>query len=98
METNQGPVHPGVHLKEELFDLGLHAAAFARIIQVPTNRISQILAGQRAVTADTALRFGWFFGTSADLWMNLQSQYDLRMALLTSEKEITALPTVKGLR
>jgi addiction module HigA family antidote len=98
VETNPRPVHPGVYLKEELFSLGLHAAAFARIIQVPTNRISEILAGRRAVTADTALRFGRFFGTSANSWMTLQSGYDLQMALVTTEKEIMALPTVSGLR
>jgi addiction module HigA family antidote len=98
MEVIDLPVHPGVRLKEELFELGLHPAAFARIIQVPTNRITQILAGKRAVTAATALRFGRFFGTSAVVWMNLQNQYDLRTALMTSEKEIMALPTVSGLR
>jgi antitoxin HigA-1 len=98
VETKLDPVHPGVRLKAELFELGLHASAFARIIQVPTNRITQILAGKRAVTADTALRFGHFFGNSVLMWTDLQTRYDLLMALKTSEQEIMALPTVSGLR
>ncbi|MCP5119668.1 MAG: HigA family addiction module antidote protein [bacterium] len=73
-------IHPGEHLAEELEALGMSAAALARQIKVPTNRITQILNGQRAVTGDTALRLGHFFGTSPEFWLNLQSLYELRRA------------------
>ena len=72
------PIHPGEILKDELDELGIAAAELARQIEVPANRISQIVAGKRAVTADTALRLGRWFGTSAEFWMNLQMTYDLR--------------------
>ena len=74
------PTHPGEVLRDELDALGLSAAAFAAALDVPANRISTILAGKRAVTADTALRLGRFFGTSAKFWLNLQDQYDLKLA------------------
>lgn len=71
-------VHAGEHLAEELDALEMSAAELARQLQVPTNRITQILNGQRALTADTALRLGHFFGTSAQFWLNLQSLYAAR--------------------
>ena len=74
------PTHPGEVLKDELEALGLSASAFAADLDVPANRVSTILAGKRAVTADTALRLGRFFGTSAKFWLNLQDLYDLKMA------------------
>ena len=74
------PTHPGEVLRDELDALGLSAAAFATALDVPANRISTILAGKRAVTADTALRLGRFFGTSAKFWLNLQDQHDLKLA------------------
>jgi len=74
------PTHPGEVLKDELDALGLSAAAFAAALDVPANRISTILAGKRAVTADTALRLGRFFGTSAKFWLNLQDLHDLKLA------------------
>ena len=73
-------IHPGEHLAEELKEVGMSAAALARQLEVPTNRITEILNGQRAVTGDTALRLGHFFGTSAEFWLNLQKLYELRMA------------------
>jgi len=76
-------IHPGEHLAEELGVLDMSAAELARKINVPTNRITQILNGTRAITSDTALRLAHFFGTSARFWLNLQSLYDLR---LTQEK------------
>ncbi len=88
-------IHPGEHLAEELEALGMSAAAFARQIKVPTNRITQILNGQRAVTGDTALRLGHFFGTSPEFWLNLQSLYELRRAEEKVSKVIKALPTLK---
>ena len=71
----------GAVLKDELDDLGVTPTAFARQIDVPANRISQIVAGKRAVTGDTALRFGHWFGVDPQFRLNLQSAYDLRMAL-----------------
>jgi addiction module HigA family antidote len=71
---------PGEHLAEELEALQMSAAELAREINVQTNRVRQILNGTRAITGDTALRLGHFFGTSAEFWLNLQSLYDLRVA------------------
>src|SRR5882724_7324621 len=74
------PIHPGEHLAEELAELGMSAAELARQIDVPVNRVTSIINGQRAVTADTALRLGHWFGTSAEFWLNLQKLYELRLA------------------
>lgn len=82
------PTHPGEILRDEITALGLSANAFAAKIKVPTNRVTEILAGRRSVTAETALRLGRFFGTSAQFWMNLQANYDLKMAAAESGKEI----------
>lgn len=86
------PVHPGEILAEELVELGISAAGLARQISVPSNRISQILRGQRAVTGDTALRLGHWFGTSPTFWLNLQAQYDLRLAERAHGRAIAKLP------
>ena len=88
-------IHPGEHLAEELEALNMSAAELARKINVPTNRITQILNGTRAITGDTALRLAHFFGTSAQFWLNLQSLYDLRLAQEKAGKSIKALPTLK---
>jgi addiction module HigA family antidote len=88
-------IHPGEHLAEELKELGISAAELARNLQVPTNRITGILNGQRAITGDTALRLAHFFGTSAEFWLNLQSLYELRLARKKAGKSIKALPTLK---
>jgi addiction module HigA family antidote len=88
-------MHPGEHLAEELAALGLSAAAFARQLHVPTNRITGILNGQRSITGDTALRLAHFFGTSAAFWLNLQVFYDLRIAESKIGKSIRSLPTLK---
>jgi addiction module HigA family antidote len=89
------PIHPGEHLAEELEALDMSAAELARRLKVPTNRITEILNGQRAITGDTALRLAHFFGTSAQFWLNLQSLYDLRIAEHKAGKEIKALPRLK---
>ncbi|MDE3051120.1 MAG: HigA family addiction module antidote protein, partial [Nitrospirota bacterium] len=73
-------IHPGEHLAEELNALGLSAAALARHLKVPTNRITQILNGRRAISGDTAIRLAHFFGTSAQFWMNLQTLYEVKCA------------------
>jgi addiction module HigA family antidote len=87
-------IHPGEHLAEQLEELGMSAAELARQLRVPTNRITAILNGQRAVTGDTALRLGHFFGTSAEFWMNLQKLYELRIAEQETGKTIKGLPTL----
>jgi len=89
------PIHPGEHLAEELKALGMSAAELSRQLKVPTNRITAIMNGQRAITGDTALRLAHFFGTSAQFWLNLQSLYDLRLAERKAGKAIKALPTLK---
>ncbi len=88
-------IHPGEHLAEELKELGMSAAALARNLKVPTNRITEILNGRRAITGDSALRLAHFFGTSAEFWLNLQKLYDLRMAEKKAGQMIKALPTLK---
>jgi addiction module HigA family antidote len=88
-------IHPGEHLAEELEALDMSAAELARKVNVPTNRITQILNGTRAITGDTALRLAHFFGTSAQFWLNLQSLYDLRLAQEKAGKSIKALPKLK---
>jgi addiction module HigA family antidote len=74
------PIHPGEILADELEEIGLTATELARLLEVPPNRISQIASGKRAITADTALRLARYFGTSPDLWMNLQKTYELDQA------------------
>jgi antitoxin HigA-1 len=91
-------IHPGEHLAEELEMLGMSAASLARQLGVPTNRVTEIVNGQRAITGDTALRLGHFFGTSAEFWLNLQSLYDLRLAEQKAGKAIKTLPTLKRLK
>jgi len=88
-------IHPGEHLAEELNSLDMSAAELARQLDVPTNRITQILNGTRAITGDTALRLAHFFGTSAEFWLNLQSLYELRLAQNKAGKSIKDLPTLK---
>lgn len=91
------PIHPGEILKDELDELGISAAELARQIEVPANRISQILSGRRAVTADTALRLARWFGTSPALWMNLQQTYELDLARQRIGDAIARLPTRAGM-
>jgi addiction module HigA family antidote len=74
------PTHPGGHLAEELKELNISAAELARQIDVPVNRVTGIINGQRAITADTALRLGHWFGTNPEFWLNLQKLYELRLA------------------
>ena len=86
------PIHPGEHLAEELRELGLSAAELSRQIDVPVNRITGIIHGQRGITADTALRLGHWFGTSPQFWMNLQQNYELRLAENQVGAKIAVLP------
>jgi len=88
-------IHPGEHLNEELRELRMSAAELARKLDVPTNRITGILNGQRAITGDTALRLAHFFGTSAEFWVNLQGLYELRLARKKLGKSIGSLPRLR---
>jgi addiction module HigA family antidote len=89
-------IHPGEHLAEELKALDMSAAELARQLDVPTNRVTQILNGTRAITGDTALRLAHFFGSSAEFWLNLESLYELWLAQEKAGKSIKALPTLKS--
>src|SRR5271166_5292799 len=88
-------IHPGEHLAEELNELGMSASELARKLDVPPNRITAILNGQRGLTGDTALRLAHFFGTSPQFWLNLQSLYELRVAQQKVGKSIKGLPKLK---
>ena len=89
------PIHPGEHLAEELKALEMSAAALARQLKVPTNRITEVLNGRRSITGDTALRLAHFFGTSGEFWLNLQKVYELRLAEKKAGKIIKTLPTLR---
>lgn len=86
-------VHPGVVLKDELEEIGITPTEFARQIDVPPNRVSQIISGKRSVTGDTALRFGHWFGTDPQFWLNLQAQFELVTANRETGEVIRHLPT-----
>jgi len=88
-------IHPGEHLAEELDALDMSAAELARRLKVPTNRVTAILNGQRAISGDTALRLAHFFGTSPQFWLNLQNLYEIRLAEEKSGKAIKKLPSLK---
>jgi len=87
-------IHPGEHLAEQLKELGMSAAELGRRLKVPTNRITGILNGQRAISGDSALRLAHFFGTSPDFWLNLQKIYELRLADAKAGATIRRLPTL----
>ena len=91
-------IHPGEQLAEELRALEMSATELARRLKVPTNRVTGILNGQRAITGDTALRLGHFFGTAPEFWLRLQSLYELRLAERRAGKIIKALPRLKRRR
>lgn len=86
--NNMRPIHPGEHLQEEMKELGLTASALATALRVPPNRVTQILKGVRAITADTALRLARYFGTTPEFWLNLRQSYDLRVARRAVGKRI----------
>jgi addiction module HigA family antidote len=88
MANKMKPIHPGEILEDELEEIGVSASALARYLAVPANRIYSIINRQRSITADTALRLAKFFGTSPEFWLNLQSDFDLKMAIKKSGKRI----------
>jgi antitoxin HigA-1 len=86
------PIHPGEILADELQEIGITPTELSRQIDVPANRVTQIIHGRRGITGDTALRLGHWFGTSAQFWLNLQSAYDIRVAHAKAGREIAKLP------
>ena len=86
-------VHPGEILRDELEEMGVTPTTFARQIDVPRSRVSQIIAGKRSITSDTALRFGHWFGVDPSFWLNLQTQFDLVVADRQVGAAVRALPT-----
>lgn len=86
-------VHPGEVLKDELEEMGVTPTSFARQINVPPNRVGQIIAGKRSVTGDTALRLGHWFDVEPQFWLNLQAQFDLVAADQRAGAAIRRLPT-----
>jgi len=88
VEENLPPIHPGEHIMDEMAELGLTGSQFARALGVPPNRMTEIVAGRRGITADTALRLGRYFGTGPGLWMRLQMEYDLKTAQREKGDEI----------
>jgi addiction module HigA family antidote len=83
------PVHPGEILKEALTDLGLSMNQVAKSIHVPANRINAIVAGQRSISAETALRLARYFGTTPEYWLNMRTRYELETARDEFETRIT---------
>ena len=88
-------IHPGEHLAGQLKELGMSAAELGRRLKVPTNRITGILNGQRAITGDSALRLAHFFGTSPEFWLSLQKLYELRVAEAKAGATIRRLPRLR---
>jgi addiction module HigA family antidote len=82
------PIHPGEHLADILKEAGISANALALRLRVPANRLTLIIQGKRAITAETALRLARYFGTSPEVWMNLQTNYDLEVAQDTTAERI----------
>ncbi len=92
-------IHPGEILSDELAELHITPTELARQLRVPHNRITQIIQGKRAITGDTALRLGHWFGTNPAFWMNLQTSYDVRRAQQQTGGEVATLPrraTISG--
>jgi addiction module HigA family antidote len=101
--AKRAPIHPGEILKMEFLDeLNLSVYALAKALHVPTNRMSSIVNGDRAITAETALRLARFFGTTPEFWLNLQSHYDLtitaRREAKKIEREVEVFPDVEERR
>jgi addiction module HigA family antidote len=86
------PIHPGEILADELKEIGVSLTELARQLDVPPNRISEIVRGRRSISGDTALRLGHWFGTTPQFWVNLQSTYDLRLAAQQAGEAIDKLP------
>lgn len=92
----RSPIHPGEILADELVELNITATELARTIQVPPNRITQIISGKRSISADTALRLGKWFGTGPRLWLNLQQAYELDLASQELKGVLSTIKTRKA--
>ena len=86
-------IHPGEVLADELEEIDISPTELARQLAVPANRITQIIQGKRAISGDTALRLGHWFGMSPQFWLNLQCAWEVRMAEKVAGAEIRKLPT-----
>src|SRR5436190_21832091 len=91
-------IHPGEHLAEELRELGVSPTELAARIAVPADRVAAVIDGRRRITADTALRLGHWFGTSAEFWLNLQKLYELRLARQEIGADVEKLPRLSDHR
>lgn len=80
MPKRLSPIHPGEHVKEFMDDFGLTMNQLAKALHVPPNRITAIVKGTRGITAETAMRLARYFGTSVQMWMNLQARYEMEIA------------------
>jgi antitoxin HigA-1 len=89
-------IHPGEHLADEQRALGMSSNELAKELRVPTNRITEIMRGKRGISGDTALRLGRWFGTGPDIWMNLQKNYELRLAAAEIGDALLRIPEHKG--
>ena len=87
-KSGMRPVHPGEILRDELEALDMSANALSRALAVPVNRVTAILHGRRGITADTALRLARYFGTTPQVWLNLQQTYELRRAEIAVGRRI----------
>lgn len=88
-------IHPGEILKEEFINgFNISAYKLAKDTNIPATRISQIIKGKRSISADTALRFSKYFGTTPDFWLGLQIEYDLREEKKIKEKEIQSIKSI----
>ncbi len=96
--STRSSIHPGEILQDELTELGITAAELGRLLHVPAKRISQVLNGQRGVTADIALRLGQWLGTGAEFWLNLQKSYELRLAQQEIASELATIPRHAALK
>ncbi len=85
------PIHPGLHLADDLAAMDMSAAALARRLKVPPNRISAVVTGKRSISADTALRLGRYFGMAPEFWLSLQQRHDLKVAQAKRGDEIARI-------
>ena len=96
MKPKEFAIHPGEVLADELQELDVTPSDLARAIDVPLSRIRQIIQGKRSVTADTALRLGQWFGTGPEIWLDFQTDYDLRTAKEAIRDELKAIARRPG--
>ena len=96
MSDWRDPIHPGEHLADELEEIGMNGHELAKRLDLPFNRIYQILRGERSITASTALRLGKFFNVHPEFWMNLQKSYDLQVAQKAESRNLKRIKPFRG--